>query len=55
LSAKRAAAVREALIQGYGIDGARLTVKGLGATQPLAPNDTPEGRQNNRRVELVKG
>jgi flagellar motor protein MotB len=27
---------------------------GFGHTQPAAKNDTPEGRQNNRRVELVK-
>jgi OOP family OmpA-OmpF porin len=55
LSEKRAAAVRQALIDGYGVAGERLTTKGLGATKPVAPNDTPEGRQNNRRVELVKG
>jgi outer membrane protein OmpA-like peptidoglycan-associated protein len=55
LSEKRAAAVRQALIGNYGIDAARLSAKGLGAAKPVAPNDTPEGRQNNRRVELVKG
>ena len=54
LSQSRAAAVRKALVESYGIDAARLTVKGLGAAKPVAPNDTPEGRQNNRRVELVK-
>lgn len=55
LSDKRAAAVKVALVESFGADGARLTTKGLGATKPVAPNDTPEGRQNNRRVELVKG
>jgi OOP family OmpA-OmpF porin len=54
LSEKRAAAVRQALVEGYQVDGARLQAKGLGQTKPAAPNDTPEGRQSNRRVELVK-
>ena len=39
---------------GKGIDAARLEAKGLGATKPVAPNTTAEGRQQNRRVELVK-
>ncbi len=54
LSDRRAAAVRQTLIDSFGVDGARLTSKGWGATKPVAGNDTPEGRQNNRRVELVK-
>jgi outer membrane protein OmpA-like peptidoglycan-associated protein len=54
LSEKRAAAVRQALIDTYHVDGARLTAKGLGQTKPAASNDTPEGRQSNRRVELVR-
>ena len=54
LSEKRAAAVRQNLVDSYQIDGARLQAKGLGQTKPAAPNDTPEGRQQNRRVELVK-
>jgi OmpA-OmpF porin, OOP family len=54
LSEKRAAAVRQALVDGYQVDGARLQAKGLGQTKPAAPNDTPEGRQSNRRVELVR-
>jgi outer membrane protein OmpA-like peptidoglycan-associated protein len=54
LSDKRAAAVRQFLISTYHIDGGRLTSKGLGATKPAVTNDTPEGRQQNRRVELVK-
>jgi outer membrane protein OmpA-like peptidoglycan-associated protein len=54
LSDKRAAAVRQFLISTYHIDGSRLTSKGLGATKPAVTNDTPEGRQQNRRVELVK-
>ena len=55
LSEKRAAAVRRALIETYGVAADRLTTKGFGATKPVAPNTTIEGRQNNRRVELVKG
>jgi OOP family OmpA-OmpF porin len=54
LSEARAAAVKAALVKDYGVDAARLTSKGLGSTKPLSPNTTAEGRQNNRRVELVK-
>jgi outer membrane protein OmpA-like peptidoglycan-associated protein len=54
LSEKRAAAVRQFLIDNYSVDAARLTAKGLGSTKPAGSNDTPEGRQTNRRVELVK-
>lgn len=54
LSEKRAAAVRAALIAEYGISETRLESKGLGASKPATSNDTPEGRQMNRRVELVK-
>ncbi len=53
LSEKRAAAV-VAYLTAQGIDAARLSAKGLGATKPTDSNDTPEGRQNNRRVELVR-
>ena len=54
LSNRRAAAVKQALVSTYGIDAARLTSAGFGDTKPVAKNDTPEGRQQNRRVELVK-
>ncbi|HKT59494.1 MAG TPA: OmpA family protein [Gemmatimonadales bacterium] len=54
LSEKRAAAVREYLIATYQVDGSRLSAKGLGQSKPAASNATPEGRQQNRRVELVK-
>ena len=54
LSERRAAAVRRYLLDSYQIDGARLEAKGLGHTKPVGSNDTAEGRQQNRRVELVK-
>jgi outer membrane protein OmpA-like peptidoglycan-associated protein len=54
LSEKRAAAVVKYLVDAGGIASTRLSSKGLGASKPAASNDTPEGRQNNRRVELVK-
>lgn len=54
LSDKRAAAVMRYLIEHAGIDASRLEAKGFGESKSLASNDTPEGRQQNRRVELVK-
>ncbi len=54
LSKKRALAVKTALVQRYGIAVGRLTTGGLGAAQPQATNDTPEGRARNRRVELTR-
>jgi OOP family OmpA-OmpF porin len=53
LSEKRAAAVRKFLIATYGVDGSRLESAGFGEANPTAGNDTPEGKQQNRRVELV--
>ncbi len=54
LSGQRAEAVRTFLVASYGIDGARLETEGFGETSPVDDNNTPEGRQNNRRVELVR-
>ena len=54
LSEKRAAAVKAYLVSTFGIADSRLDAKGFGASKPAASNDTPEGRQQNRRVELVK-
>jgi OOP family OmpA-OmpF porin len=52
LSEGRANAVRADLIQ-RGIDAARITAEGKGETEPVADNDTDEGRQLNRRVEFT--
>ena len=54
LSKRRSATVRRALAEQYGIDGARLSTNGYGASQPKSTNATPEGRARNRRVELVR-
>lgn len=54
LSERRAAAVKTYLVNTYHVDPNRLTTKGYGDTKPIDTNDTSEGRQNNRRVELVK-
>jgi choice-of-anchor C domain-containing protein len=51
LSENRAAAVREWLVA-HGVLAARVTARGFGHTAPVASNDTPEGRQKNRRVEI---
>jgi OmpA-OmpF porin, OOP family len=51
LSLARATAVRN-FLTAIGIDGSRLQVKGYGASQPVADNDTDEGRAENRRVEF---
>ena len=51
LSEARARSVVEYL-QKQGVSRSRLTFKGYSFTQPIAPNDTPEGRQKNRRVEF---
>ena len=53
LSENRAAAVKAALVSSYGIDESRLASVGMGDTKPVEKNDTAEGRQKNRRVELV--
>jgi OOP family OmpA-OmpF porin len=54
LSMRRAKAVVSALVTTYTIATDRLTPSGAGSTQPVATNDTDEGRAKNRRVELVK-
>lgn len=51
LSERRAESVREYLVS-RGIAGERLTAVGMGKMDPIAPNDTAEGRMQNRRVEF---
>jgi len=52
LSEKRAEAVRSYLAE-QGLPGSSMTAAGFGKTRPVTSNDTAEGRQKNRRVELV--
>jgi peptidoglycan-binding protein ArfA len=52
LSSQRAQIVVDFLVA-HGVVGAQLVVKGLGSVNPVAPNDTPENRAKNRRVEIV--
>ncbi|HVP36960.1 MAG TPA: OmpA family protein [Terriglobales bacterium] len=54
LSQKRAASVRDYLITNYKIAPERLESKGWGESKSIDTNSTPEGKANNRRVELVK-
>lgn len=51
LSERRAKIVGDYLI-GKGVDSTRLTSEGFGETRPLAPNDTPDGMRQNRRIEF---
>ncbi|MBC7928161.1 MAG: OmpA family protein, partial [Bryobacteraceae bacterium] len=52
LSEQRANAVKD-YFQENGVQGGNLSAKGFGKTQPVASNDNAQGRQKNRRVELV--
>ncbi|MGK7949889.1 MAG: OmpA family protein [Xenococcaceae cyanobacterium] len=59
LSEQRANAVKDALVNQFGINSSRLNARGFGESQPIAANtksdgsDDPVGRQKNRRVEVV--
>ena len=52
LSSRRAANVA-AFLQSQGVNPSILSAKGFGETHPVAPNDTPQGRAQNRRIEIV--
>jgi outer membrane protein OmpA-like peptidoglycan-associated protein len=52
LSLQRAQSVRQALIE-RGIDASRVLAVGAGSEKPIADNATPQGRRQNRRVEII--
>ncbi|NCV66975.1 MAG: OmpA family protein [Rhodobacteraceae bacterium] len=53
ISKQRAEAVRQRLISKYGIQKSRITAQGIAYLSPRASNQTPKGREKNRRVEAV--
>lgn len=59
LSERRAQSVKDWLVRQAGVDGKRIATRGFGKTQPKVSNtkpdgsDDPDGRQKNRRVEIV--
>jgi outer membrane protein OmpA-like peptidoglycan-associated protein len=52
LSFRRAQSVRDYLAN-HGIASDRISAKGMGSSRPIATNGNPEGRANNRRVEII--
>jgi len=52
LAQRRAASVRDYLVS-RGVDQNRIKAAGIGEARPIADNSTPEGRANNRRVEII--
>ena len=54
LSLDRAASTRNYLT-GRGVDGRRISIEGMGERQPIATNETADGRSRNRRVEIYVG
>ena len=53
LSNRRAASVGKQLVVNEGFDPARMFIKGMGESEPLASNKTADGRRKNRRVEIL--
>lgn len=53
LSGLRASSVVQALQNNYGVDPKRLTAGGRGEYNPVASNDTPDGKTKNRRTEII--
>ena len=53
LSAARAASVAHALLKSGGIEDSRIMVSGHADTQPRVPNDSPENRAKNRRIDIT--
>lgn len=54
LSRRRAESVKNELVKNFGIDASRMETEGAGETKPVAPNDIPANKAQNRRVEFVK-
>jgi OmpA-OmpF porin, OOP family len=54
LSQRRAASVKNELVNTFGVNGDRLVTDGMGESQPVAPNDSPANKALNRRVEFIK-
>ena len=52
MSGARAKAVHDYVV-GQGIDASRLQYRGFGESQPMTTNETEEGRQSNRRTEVM--
>jgi len=53
LSDRRAAAVRQVMIDRFNVQASRISSRGFGESQPVASNDTDTGREQNRRVMTV--
>ena len=52
LADRRARAVADYLVKA-GVEAGKLVAVGYGETRPVAPNDTPENRARNRRIEFT--
>lgn len=53
LSAARSSSVADYLLENGYVDAGKVTVTGFADTIPVAPNDTPDGRSRNRRIEIM--
>lgn len=53
LSVRRARAVRDWLVSHANVPPSRFSIRGMGASRPIASNETAEGREKNRRVEMI--
>jgi OOP family OmpA-OmpF porin len=54
LSKRRSVSVKNELSKSFGIEALRIETDGKGETQPIAPNDSPSNKAQNRRVEFIK-
>ncbi len=54
LSKRRALAVKNELVNSFGLEGTRIETDGKGEAEPIAPNDTNTHKALNRRVEFIK-